>query len=88
MLYGVELVQLTETVDVAFNIAPVWIANVTEGAETRQVAWTVALTPKEAIGVAGSAGLESRHNTRRPSKNADDADLTDVALFVTTGKAS
>jgi hypothetical protein len=64
-MYGVELLQATETADAA--AAPgVLVLNVEVAAETKQETCTVALTLNEALAVAASAGLTARHNASKP----------------------
>ena len=84
-LYGVGLVQVTETEDVALAPAAMRVANAEAGAETWQEDTTVTVTGNEAVRVAARAGVEARPETRKPKTKAKDAYFMDSASFVTKG---
>jgi len=58
-LYGVGLVQVTETEDVIFALVAVYVPGAVAGAATWQEDKIVAVTLNEAVIVAARAGLET-----------------------------
>jgi hypothetical protein len=76
-LYGVGLVQLTETLVSALKAPPLKVPKPMGDAVARQVAWTITDTPNAVVAVAAMAGLAARASARQP--NANDADLGNIA---------
>ena len=83
-LYGVGLVQATDTEVAAFALVIVEVPGTVAGTETWQEDTTVTVTLSKAVRVAARAGLEAGDEASKPKANAQVTYFMDYALFETT----
>lgn len=83
-LYGVGMVQLTETEEAGFALIVVLDTEAVAGAEIWQLDTTVAETLSEAVRVVARAGLEARPDASKPKANVKVAYFMDFTRSVTS----
>ena len=74
------MLQATETADAVFA-TPALVLDTVSAVETRQEAWTVAVTLNESLEIAASTGLTARPDARMPKAMTGNVSLIGNALL-------